>query len=393
MTIDRSFLIVACVAGLSAASVGPVFADPLLRQTDLVSDVLPAQIMDPDLTNAWGISEGPGTPFWVSDNGTGVATLYSVPGMGSAAVTKAPLTVTIPSGSAATAAPTGQVFNGTAGFKLSNGSKALFIFDSEDGVISAWNPGLSTNAEIKVNNSNPDPTKNAVYKGLAIDDTGGTLFATNFRSGMVEMYDSNFHLITSFTDPTLPTGYAPFGARVLNGELYVTFALQDGAKHDDVAGLGNGFVDTFDLTGGSEKRLISNGLLDSPWGLEIAPPSFGSFAGDLLVGNFGNGEINAYNAVTGAFEGTLDGLGGNPLVIDGLWGLTVGNNAGGGLSNVLYFTAGPNGESEGLFGSLSVPEPSTWVMMMVGFAGLGYAAYRRRTSNSGQKTLAQSGQA
>ena len=131
--------------------------------------------------------------------------------------------------------------------------------------------------------------------------------------------------------------------------------MQDGAKHDDVAGLGNGVVDTFDLTGGSEKRLISNGLLDSPWGLEIAPPSFGSFAGDLLVGNFGNGEINAYNAVTGAFEGTLDGLGGNPLVIDGLWGLTVGNNAGGGLSNVLYFTAGPNGESEGLFGSLQSP--------------------------------------
>ena len=282
------------------------FRRPLLRQTDLVSDVLPAQIMDPDLTNAWGISEGPGTPFWVSDNGTGVATLYSVPGMGSA-VTKAPLTVTIPSGSAATAAPTGQAFNGTAEFKLSNGSKALFIFDSEDGVISAWNPGLSTNAEIKVNNSNPDPTKNAVYKGLALDDTGGTLFATNFRSGMVEMYYSSFHLITSFTDPTLPTGYAPFGARVLNGELYVTFALQDGAKHDDVAGLGNGFVDTFDLTGGSEKRLISNGLLNSPWGLEIAPPSFGSFAGDLLVGNFGNGEINAYNAITGAFEGTLDG--------------------------------------------------------------------------------------
>ena len=258
----------ACAAGLWAASVVPVFADPLLRQTDLVSDVLPAQIPDSNLTNAWGISEGPATPFWISDNGTGVTTLYSVPGMGSAAVTKIPLTVTIPSGSMASSAPTGQVFNNTSGFKLSNGSKALFIFDSEDGVISAWNPGLSpiTNAEIEVNHSNADPSLNAVYKGLAIDNTGGSLFATNFRSGMVEMYKSDstsqFDLVASFADPTLPPGYAPFGAAVLGGKLYVTFALQDSTKHDDVAGLGNGFVDTFDLSGGSMQRLISNGELE-----------------------------------------------------------------------------------------------------------------------------------
>ena len=199
------------------------------------------------------------------------------------------------------------------------------------------------------------PSKNAVYKGLAIDDTGGTLFATNFRSGMVEMYDSSFHLITSFTDPTLSTGYAPFGARVLNGKLYVTFALQDGAEHDDVAGLGNGFVDTFDLTSGSEKRLISNGLLNSPWGLEIAPRVLGRLLGTFWSEISATGRLTPTTQSPARSKVPLTELGGNPLVIDGLWGLTVGNNAGGGLSNVLYFTAGPNGKSEGLFGSLSVP--------------------------------------
>jgi len=200
---------IAGAMGILAPAV-PVSADPLLRQTDLVSDVLPAQINDPSLTNAWGISEGPSTPFWISDNGTGVTTLYNVPGSPSGAVSKVPLTVTIPSGSLATSAPTGQVFNNTAGsFKLQDGStKSLFIFDSEDGVISAWAPTLGTSAEIEVSNSNPDPTKNAVYKGLAIDNSGGTLFATNFRSGMVEMYKSDstsqFDLVGTFTDRLRP---------------------------------------------------------------------------------------------------------------------------------------------------------------------------------------------
>ena len=238
-----------------------------------------------------------------------------------------------------------------------------------------------------MNNSNPDPTKNAVYKGLAIDNGGGSLFATNFRSGMVEMYKSDatsqFDLVASFTDPTLPPGYAPFGAAVLDGKLYVTFALQDSAKHDDVAGAGNGFVDTFDLAGGSMQRLISGGALNSPWGLAIAPSSFGSLAGDLLVGNFGDGTINAYKT-DGTFVGALDGLDGNPLVIDGLWGLMFGNDAGGGFSNTLYFTAGPAGESEGLFGALTVvPEPSTWAMMLIGFAGLAFAGYRRTRKIAG----------
>jgi uncharacterized protein (TIGR03118 family) len=178
----------------------------------------------------------------------------------------------------------------------------------------------------------------------------------------------------------LPAGYAPFNDKVFGSDLYVTYAVQDAAKHDDVAGAGNGIVDVFNVDGAFERRLIDNGplsKLDSPWGMEMAPSSFGQFAGDLLVGNFGDGKINAYNATTGAFIGTLNGANGNPLVIDGLWALTIGNGANGGSLNSLYFTAGPNGEGDGLFGSLTVaPEPSTWAMMLLGFAGLGFAGYR-----------------
>ena len=352
-------------AGLCAASATPASATEF-QKTNLVSDIPGlAKFTDPDLVNAWGISEGPSTPFWISDNGTGVSTLYAVPGS-TPPVTKQGLTVTIPGAVTGTkSAPTGQVFNNTlTGFDLGVAGKPLFLFDSEDGAISGWNPSLGTTAAIAVNNS----ASGAVYKGLAIDNSGGNLYAANFNSGRIEKYDSSFTQVKTFTDPTLPAGYAPFDAKVIkdingNGVLYVTFALQDPDKHDDVAGLGNGFVDVFNLDGtldmsfGVNGRLISGGVLNSPWGLQIAPSSFGSFAGDLLVGNFGNGMINAFDPTTGAFAGTLDGTNGQPLSIDGLWALTVGNGAAGGSLNALYFTAGPNGESDGLFGSLTaVPE-------------------------------------
>ena len=381
------FILMASFAGAGLCAAGAVPASATeFQQTNLVSDIPGlAKITDPDLVNAWGISEGPGTPFWISDNGTGVSTLYAVPGS-TPPVTKQGLTVTIPGAVMGTMSfPTGQVFNNAGGFTLDAGNgeppaPALFLFNSEDGAISGWNKSLGTTATIKVNNS----ASGAVYKGLAIDDSGGNLYAANFNSGMVEMYNSSFGLVSKFTDPTLPTGYAPFDAKVINGALYVTFALQDPDKHDDVAGLGNGFVDVFNLDGtldmsfGVNGRLISGGKLDSPWGLQIAPSSFGSLAGDLLVGNFGNGMINAYDPTTGLFVSTLDGTNGQPLSIDGLWALTVGNDAAGGSSNALYFTAGPNGESNGLFGSLNaVPEPSTWAMMVAGFIGLGLAGYRR----------------
>ena len=373
-------------AGLLAASVAPVSADTLFNQTNLVSDIPGlAMITDPNLVNSWGISESSSSPFWISDNGAGLSTLYKVTGS-SPPVAIVPLVVTIPGAApGTTSAPTGQVFNSLAGsgaFKLSNGNPATFLFDSEDGAISGWNGG--TSAEIMVNNA-----PGAVYKGLAISDfNGGTLYATNFRAGAIDAFDSNFNptLTGDFVDPNLPTGYAPFNDKVINGELYVTYALQDAAKHDDVPGPGHGFVDVFNLDGALDKRLISNGALNSPWGLQIAPSSFGQFAGDLLVGNFGDGEIHAYNATTGAFLGTLDRANGNPLVIDGLWALTIGNGGSGGSLNTLYFTAGPDGENHGLFGSVTVvPEPSTWAMMMLGFAGLGLAGYRHG-AKAGQAT-------
>jgi uncharacterized protein (TIGR03118 family) len=359
-----------------SGSVVPATAQLKINQTNLVSDIPGlAKLTDPDLVNAWGVSFGPTSPFWISDNGTGLATLYSVPRSGLPSVSKLGLTVTIPpTAGGTTSAPTGQVFNGGAGF-----GGAVFLFDSEDGAISGWN-GSGTSAVV-----DKDFGSAAVYKGLAISDPGmsdAVLYATNFRAGTIEAYDPNFDAPASvtgnFTDPNLPKGYAPFNDKVINGELYVTYAKQDAAKHDDEAGAGNGFVDIFNLDGTLKERLISRGALDSPWGLQIAPSSFGSFAGDLLVGNFGNGMINAYNPTTGAFVGTLDGADGNPRVIDGLWGLTVGNgSATGGSLDTLFFTAGPNGESDGLFGSLAIPEPSTWAMLLLGFGGLGFAAYRR----------------
>jgi uncharacterized protein (TIGR03118 family) len=376
MNISRFLMSCGAVLMISA-SVAPAAAQLRVDQANLVSDIPGlAQFTDPNLVNAWGISFDPTTPFWISDNGTGLSTLYSVPPSGPPSVSKVPLIVTIPPTAGGTmSAPTGQVFNGGAGF-----GGAVFLFDSEDGVISGWN-GSGTSAVV-----DKDFGSAAVYKGLAISDPGmsdAVLYATNFRAGTIEAYDPNFDAPASvtgnFTDPNLPKGYAPFNDKVINGELYVTYAKQDAEKHDDVAGAGNGFVDIFNLDGTLKERLISRGALDSPWGLEIAPASFGSFAGDLLVGNFGNGMINAYDPNTGAPKGTLDGTDGNPLVIDGLWGLTIGNgSAAGGSLETLFFTAGPNGESDGLFGSLAVPEPSTWAMLLLGFSALGLAAMRRR---------------
>jgi uncharacterized protein (TIGR03118 family) len=385
-------------AGLWATSVVPASATEF-QQTNLVSDVPgKAKTFDPNVVNAWGISEGNAsfpTPFWISDNGTGFTSVYSVPDA------TLHLTVTIPPATGATtSAPTGQVFNDTSGFDLKNGGgKALFLFTSEDGAISGWNMAAGTTAVRMVDNGNTDPLKNSVYKGLAIsDENGGTLFATNFRFGRIDAFDKSFNPTMSgdFVDSALPAGYAPFNDKVVGNDLYVTYALQDSARHDDVKGDGHGFVDVFNLTTGmldpnfgigKNGRLISQGKLNSPWGLAIAPAGFGPFGGDLLVGNFGDGRINAYNATTGAFVDALKGTDGNPLMIEGLWGLSFGNgSAVGGSLNTLYFTAGPgfggDVESHGLFGSLTaVPEPSTWAMLLIGFGGLGIAAmWHRRAS-------------
>jgi uncharacterized protein (TIGR03118 family) len=329
-------------------------------QTNLVSDIVgAAQFTDTNLVNPWGLVHGPGTPWWVSDNGAGVSTLYN--GLGQGFPVGMPLVVTIPApaGSPAgtTSAPTGVIFNGSGGFNVSeNGTSfsSLFIFDTEDGTISGWNLNFAdrTHAVLAVDRSKVG--KGAVYKGLATGSnaSGTFIFATNFRFGTIEMFDSNFNLVRSFTDHGLPQSYAPFGIQNIGGNLYVTFAKQDPAKHDDVAGAGHGFVDVFDTNGNLIHRLIARGSLNSPWGLALAPADFGQFSNDLLVGNFGDGHINVFDPNTGAALGSLENSGGVPIQIDGLWSLQFGGGPNAGASNELFFTAGIDGEAHGLFGDI-----------------------------------------
>ena len=333
--------------------------DVMVNQSNLVSDgAVPAHTIDPYLVNPWGVSFGPTGPFWVSDNGTGVTTIYNGSGDPVQVAGNTAITIPAPPGQSGPSAPTGQVFNTPgSGFAISeNGISApsVFLFATEDGTISGWNPTVDKgSAVIAVDNSQGDSP--AVYKGLAMANDGNAsyLYATDFRNGKVDVFDSNFNQVNSFTDPNVPAGFAPFGIRVLGGKLFVTFAEQNAQQHDDVAGPGNGFVDEFDLQGNMLARVASTGPLNSPWGLDIAPASFGKLAGDLLVGNFGDGTIHAYDLKTDLLAGTLLNPGAKPLVIDGLWALTNGNGGTGGDANTVYFSAGPQGETHGLFGALS----------------------------------------
>jgi len=355
---------------LIAVSLGAALALPprqasAYAQFNLVSD-LPgvAPVTDPNLVNPWGLSSSGTSPIWVSDNGSDVSTLYN--GAGQPFPVGSPLVVSIPD-----LAPTGQVNNPNS----TNFGGAHFIFASENGGIDAWNSGTSAVSKAV--------TASAVYKGLAIgtSNSGPTLYATNFNSGKIDVFNNSFvaaSLSGSFTDPNLPSGYAPFGIQNINGKLYVTYAVQDSAKHDDVAGPGNGIVDVFDTNGNFLQRLVSNGSsspLNSPWGLALAPSNFGQFSGDLLVGNFGDGTINAFDPTTGAFLGTIDDPNGNPIVIEGLWGLLFGNGGNGGATDQLFFSAGIPGpgniEDHGLFGDITVPEPSTLAMLASGLVLLG----------------------
>ena len=376
---------------LAGRTAGTKDSDVVVLETDLVSDdpllvdgngiAHHAFISDPHLANPWGITEGPSSPFWIADNGAGVSTLYRVPGAGGAAVSIVPSVFSIPSpgdplGRSGT--PTGTVFNtdtANQGFKVAgfdrNGvatsAPALFIFATEDGTIVGWNPNVNpsgfvaslagTYGIIAVDKSTiPTPAEGAVYKGLAIatDGTGTTfLYATNFRAGTVEIYDASFHFVSAFTDPHLPNGYAPFNVVLIGGKLFVTFAKQDATKHDDVALPAHGLVDIFDLSGHLLTRFTQHGHLNSPWGVVQAPASFGDSAGAILIGNFGDGRIHAFDPDSGKLLGSVTNSLGQEIVIDGLWSLTVGNGRGGGDAGTIYFTAGPNGEKNGLFGSLT----------------------------------------
>ena len=322
-------------------------AAPAVTQHNLVADRPGrARMTDHSLVNAWGLAHGPNTPLWVSDNGSDVATVYTLGG-GPASIGKVPLTVSIPKG-----APTGQVFNPTKGFVVpGTGQAAAFIFASEAGVISAWNPASNTAAKGVARSSR------AVYKGLALvrSPFGPLLLATDFHHGRVDVFNRRFNMLNTpglFRDRHLPRGYAPFGISAIAGRVIVSYAKQDAAKHDDAKGAGHGFVDEFTSTGAFVRRLVSRGDLNSPWGLVRAPKTFGAWAGQLLVGNFGDGRIHAYRLRNGAELGTLHNRHGHAVVIDGLWGLLRGDPSAGG-NNALWFSAGPGDEAHGLLGTLT----------------------------------------
>jgi uncharacterized protein (TIGR03118 family) len=279
---------------------------------------------------------------------------------GNALVVKIP----VPSGGTPPAAPTGQVFNDTTGFNIS-GKPAAFIFASEDGTISGWSASADpANAIILVDNS----ASGAVYKGLALANanSGPMLYAANFNTATIDVFDANFSPVNAnggFSDPNLPAGFAPFNIQRIGRKLYVTYAMQDSARHDDVAGAGNGFLNVFDFDGNLLGRLVSKGPLNSPWGLALAPGNFGDFSNTLLVGNFGDGTINAFDGCGGEYLGALQDTGTKVIAIPGLWGLSFGNGRGAGDANTLYFTAGIPGtgnvEDHGLFGSIAVADGST----------------------------------
>jgi uncharacterized protein (TIGR03118 family) len=354
--------------------------DDLYVVTPLVSNLAEgAPTQDPVLQNAWGIAFSPaGSPFWVNDNQTGCSTLYLGNGTKIGLQVSIPLPGNvIPAGSChavdphnplnpAPAAPTGIIWNPSASF-LVPGTKipAVFIFDTEDGTLSAWAGGLTppNNAVLAVDNSmTPSSAGGAVYKALVfgLSAKGSLLYATNFRSGKVDVFGPSATggmytpVVTDggFVDPQIPANYAPFGIANIDGDLFVSYAKQDAAKHDDEAGPGHGFIDVFDTDGHLLRRFASRGTLDSPWGITRASFAFGRLSGKILIGNFGNGRINAFDN-DGRFVEELKGPHDRPIVIDGLWDLTLGGG-GNSSSDTLYFSAGPNGETNGLFGTITV---------------------------------------
>ena len=327
-------------------------------QTNLVSSQAgAAQILDPDLVNSWGLSRSSGSPWWVSDNGSGKSTLYDGGGIKQARI------VTIPSGDPSispTGTPTGTIFNGSSiDFLLAPGMPGLFLFVTEDGTISGWNPGVNpTEAVIEVNEKGKSVFKGGTVAQVNKERISITyLYVADFRKGRVQVYDTSFHQVPMgegrFDDNQLPEGYAPFNIQNIGGNLYVAFAKQDAEKHDEVDGNGFGYVDVFSPSGRLLQRLEHGPWFNAPWGLALASSDFGLFSHDVLVGQFGSGEILAFNPVTGEFKGKLLNTSNQPIAIDGLWALAFGNGATAGPETSLFFTAGPDHESNGLFGTIT----------------------------------------
>jgi len=342
-------LVLSCITVLAAAVVASSAAGAGFVVTPLVSsNGVPGTLTDTTLVNAWGLDAGPATPWWVNDNGNDVSTLYTGAGA------KIPLTVGVSPG------PTGLVFNGTGAFHLKGGDQgaAAFIFDGEGGTITAWNRSLGTTAETELTSQD-----GAVYKGLAIAQTsaGPRLYATDFENRRVDMFDGSWQPVSSplqFLDPTIPSSFAPFGIQAIGDRVYVTYAKTQPGSEDEAHGLGLGFVDAFDAASGRLVGKIAAGLfLNAPWGIAQAPPGFGLLPGTLLVGNFGDGRINAYLPILGGAIalplGPIRSPSGMPVTIDGLWALEFGRGGPSGPTGTLFFTAGPDDESEGLFGKIT----------------------------------------
>jgi len=384
------------VFGLSLFFLPAVTQAQHYKQTNLVSDIMGmAPITDPNLKNPWGITRSAGSPWWTGNNNSGTSSLYNGTGGPLNIFTEAGgvagnFVIVPPPGFApgASATPTGVVFNGSAAdFHMSKstppGLQAVFIFVTEDGTISGWNPGAnlaagakppSINAVLQVDNSEKGGPNGAVYKGATSALLNGQhyLYVTNFRKGRVEVYDTNFmrvHLGDDAFDPDgdhdhdhdrddrgaehIPRGFAPFNIQNIGGSLFVTYAKQDPARHDDVAGAGLGFVEIFSPAGKHIGHLEHGSWLNSPWGVVWTTRDFGAFANAILVGNFGSGQIAAFNGFTHKFMGFVKNADDSIMTIDGLWSITFGNDATAGLANTLYFTAGPNGEQDGLFGTIT----------------------------------------
>jgi uncharacterized protein (TIGR03118 family) len=359
---SRILVAAVALAALTILAAEAAADPPFYLQTNLVSDTgTPGTIRDGHLVNPWGIVQPPGdAPLWVADNGAGFSTLYEGDGTPFPPSPMMPLVVVIPppAGGAPPAAPDGIVFNPIFFNTGPNFAGDLFIFATEDGTISGWQPAGGVNAMLRVDHS----TFTTVYKGLAFGNMksgAAAIYATDFRHAAIDVFDASYVPavlpLGAFTDPNLPPHYAPFGIANIGGDLFVTYALQDAAKHDPVAGPHHGFVNQFTTDGVMVRRFASGGKLDAPWGMALAPNNFGRFSNSLLVGNFGNGEINAFDPTTGKNRGQLHGPRGK-IVIDGLWALVFGNGSTAlkTPANTLFFAAGPNHETHGLFGKLEV---------------------------------------
>jgi uncharacterized protein (TIGR03118 family) len=362
--------LVAVAAPAGAASATAAAAPNSFAQTNLIANKagMGAKLVDKNLTNAWGLATGPTTPIWVSDNNSGFASVYNGGIKGSKPTLD--LTVPVPGGN-----PTGQVFNSTTAFPTGGkgGSPAIFIVDTDSvgstqtpGEIAAWNGGAKFVVEdsAKGGPGGKIPA-GAIFKGLALatSKAGPELFATDVHNGTVDVFNRNFGPVktpTEFRDPKIPATYTPFGIQALGGKIYVTYGKQNAQKTDVVEGAGLGYVDVFDANGKLLHHLVSAGAkspLNAPWGLAIAPKGFGPFGGDLLVGNLGNGWINAFNATTGKFAAFLKTTKGKPIAVTGLWGIEAGNSTFGGTGS-LVFSAGPAGYANGLVGTLTPAKPA-----------------------------------